>query len=133
MLSLSVKNIEDFVQKLGLDEFDLTNSSMDGSGDYVVTLDPDVNFSTVKKHILKNPVLNKKIVNQGVLFTEIYDTIWVEGHRVQVAILVECGIGKLGTKIKMMVKSVEAVVNGQLKQFLSFESYKSYCDLLQES
>ena len=40
-------------------------------------------------------------------------------------------MGKVGTKIKVMVKSVEAEVNGKMKQFLSFESYKNYSELIQ--
>lgn len=133
MLSLSIKDIEDFVSRIGLEDFDTSNFSTDASGDYVIALDPDTKFSTVKRSILNNVVMRKKIVNQGVLFTEIFDTIWVEGHRVQVGILAECGIGKIGTKIKIMVKSVEAPINGQMKQFLSFESYKNYRDLIQQS
>ena len=41
-------------------------------------------------------------------------------------------MGKVGTKIKMMVKSLDALVNGQMKQFLSFESYKNYSELIQK-
>ena len=132
MLSLSVKNIDDFVSKLGLDDFDTSNSSMDASGDFVSVLDPDTGYEVVRRRILNNKVVSKKIVNQGVLFTELFDTLWIDGYRVNIAILVECGMGKVGTKIKMMVKSLDALVNGQMKQFLSFESYKNYSELIQK-
>lgn len=131
MLSLSVKNIEDFTLRIGLEDYDTSNVSSDSTGDYIMSLDPDIEFESVKRRILNNPVMSKKIVNQGVLFTELFDTIWVDGFRTHIAILVECGMGKVGTKIKVMVKSVEAEVNGKMKQFLSFESYKNYSELIQ--
>ena len=131
MLSLSVNHVQDFLTKLGLDEFDTSNYSIDSSGDYIIVIDPDTDFSKVRNRILKNKALNKKVVNQGILFVELFDTLWIDGNRVKVAILAECGSGKIGTKVKIMVKSVDVLVKGQMKQFLGFNAYKNYLEIAQ--
>lgn len=131
MLSLTKKNIEDYLIRLGLEDFDTTNTTIDESGNLIVSFDPDLEFKGVRKKLLNNPLVVKKINSQGILSVELYDTIWVEGNEVHIATLFEVGTGKIGTRVKMIVKYVKALVNGQMKQFLGFEAYNNYYEMLQ--
>lgn len=129
---LSLKNIETVLNRLHLLDFNMANASSDDSGDFISVFDPDTKFSTVKGAIQNDKIFRSKIVNIGQLFVDIEDIIWVDGNKVLVAISFEQGIGAFGTKVKMMVKHIDAVVDGNVKSFLSFEAYNSYLKISAE-
>ena len=128
---LTLATVEAFLSKVGYSEFNTSNISIDSTGDYLITIDPDADFQRFRKLILKNPVLNKKIVDQGLNFVEIVDTVYFNDLRAKISVLSSVGLGGSGVKIKMLVKIVEAPVKGQLKKFLGFGAYEEYRDLVQ--
>lgn len=123
---LSLGNIDVIMNRLHLLDFNASNVEMDQSGDFISVFDPDAQFGVVRRAIQSNTVFRKKIINMGQLFVDIEDTIWIDGNKVLVAVTFEQGIGAFGTKVKMMVKHLDVVVEGQMKSFLSFEAYNSY-------
>lgn len=127
---LSLKNIDDFMMKIGVD-FNSSVSTKDTFGDLITAVDPDCDFSLVKKSIIKNINVNKKIVNQGLNFVEIFDCLWIDGDRINTAMFISAGSGGSGTSAKIMVKSIDTFANGKVRKFLSFESLSEYKAMIQ--
>jgi hypothetical protein len=125
---LSRKLIDDFTQRMGLDDIEFTLMDKDMSGDIIAMFSPDTDFITVKDAIDKYSPYRSKIVDNGIEYVEIYDTVYIEGLRTKVAYLVSTGEQGFGVLIKAMTKSVECYVGGELKSFLSFEAMKAYKD-----
>ena len=132
---LSVKNLEDFISKVKYEDFDTSGAQVDDSGDLLTVVDSESRFLVIKKKVMENPILNKKIVSNGVDHVELVDdNVWIDGNRVRLAILVSPIISNTdtGVSIKMMVKTVEATINGETKMFLGFESYRAYKEMVQK-
>ena len=132
---LSVKNLEDFISKVKYEDFDTSGAQVDDSGDLLTVVDSESRFLVIKKKVMENPILNKKIVSNGVDHVELVDdNVWIDGNRVRLAILVSPIISNTdtGVSIKMMVKTVEATINGEKKMFLGFESYRAYKEMVQK-
>lgn len=129
---LSLKNMETILNRLHLLDFNIVNTKIDESGDFISVFDPDTNFASVRVAIQSDKIFRGKIVDMGQLFVDIEDIIWIDGNKVSVAISFEKGIGAFGTTMKMMVKHIDAVVDGNIKSFLSFEAYNSYLKISAE-
>ena len=123
---LSNKIAEDFVQRLGLYDVEFTASESDASGDIIAVFAPDTTFQTVKDAIDRYVPYRSKIVDNGLNFIEIHDNIFVDGLRTRVAYLIAEGDMGYGVVIKVMTKTVDCFINGELKSFLSFEAMKEY-------
>lgn len=129
---LSVGNIEVLMNRLHLLDFNASNVSLDKSGDFISVFDPDTHFAVVKRAIQSNKIFNRKITDMGQLYIDIEDSIWIDGNKVTVAVSFEQGLGAFGTKVKMMVKHLDVVVEGSVKSFLSFEAYNNYLKISSE-
>lgn len=127
---LSIKTIEDFTQRIGLYDIEFTLMENDISGDIVAMFSPNIEFAEVKASIDKYSPYRNKIVDNGIGYVEIHDIIYVEGIRTKVAYLASVGEQGFGTTIKVMTKSVDYYVDGELKSFLSFESLNAYKERL---
>lgn len=126
---LETRNIENFLQRIGINEYSLTNIEMSDSGDYIKDFETNVDFDKVKKAIIQYAPYMNKITDNGLNFVEINDTILIRGFRTKVMYRIEKG-ENLGTVIKIMVKTVDAIVNGKPKQFLGFKALNNYIDTL---
>lgn len=131
-MELSVQQLENLMTRIGVDEFDSTNKTVDPSGDFLEVIDPATNFGKVRRKILENVVVSKYIANQGINFVELYYPLWVDGFKAEVAIYFTIGPAKSGLKVKMVTKSLIAQVNGTTKRFLGFEAYNNYVSLLKK-
>lgn len=129
---LSVGNIEVLMNRLHLLDFNVLNVELDKSGDFISVFDPDTQFAVVKRAVQNNKVFNRKITGIGQLYIDIEDSIWIDGNKVTVAISFEQGLGAFGTKVKMMVKHLDVVIEGAVKSFLSFEAYNNYLRISSE-
>lgn len=123
---LSVGNVETLMNRLHLFDFNASNVEIDESGDYISVFDPDTDFEKVKRAIQNDKIFRMKVTNIGQLFVDLENTIWINGNKVLVSITIEKGIGAFGTKVKMMVRYLDVVIDGSIKSFLSFEAYNSY-------
>ena len=123
---LSIRNIEDFMDRIGFYDSNFSVSKKDSFGDILCVFDPDSKYEDVKRALENSRPMRNKVVNSGVKYSEIHDTIYVDGNKVSVSILCEEGDNGFGLSVKMMVKSIDYMINGQVKSFLGFESLKSY-------
>lgn len=127
---LGINNIEDFVSKLGLIDVKFNIIQKDSFGDLIVAYDPDVEYKKIRKAIMDNRDTRNNIVDSGLKFYEITETLYIEGYKTVVAVLCEEGSNGMGTVIKMMVKHIEYPIGSEIKSFLSFESLKNYLNRL---
>ena len=123
---LSISHVEDFLARIGFQDINFSIIDKDSFGDILVMFDPDTEYSKIRDAVQSNRAMRNKIVDSGLNYCELNDVIYIDGNKVSVAILCEQGIGNFGTNVKMMVKSVDYVLNGEVKSFLSFESLKNY-------
>ena len=123
---LSIGNIEDFMDRIGVYDTSFSISKKDSFGDMICVFDPDTNYDSIKRAIENSRPIRNKVVSSGVKHSEVYDTVYIDGNKVNVSILCEEGDNGFGLSVKMMVKSIDYVVNGQVKSFLGFESLKTY-------
>lgn len=125
MVDVSV--IENFLQRISVD-MDLTEVDRDGYGDIVAAFNPKADFLKVRQAIHDYTPYFSKIVDNGAEFVEIRDSIYVEGSRTNISILVSTGEFHKGVMIKVMVKSVNYVIDGEVKTFTGFRALKEYKD-----
>ena len=123
---LSIGNIEDFMDRIGVYDTSFSVSKKDAFGDMISVFDPDTDYNNIKRAIENSRPIRNKVVSCGVKYSEIHDTIYIDGNKVNISILCEEGDNGFGLSVKMMVKSIDYVINGQVKSFLGFESLKSY-------
>lgn len=122
---LTINNIDDFVQTLGINEesdFNLVNVG----NDYIEVVDQNLDFNVVSNAISNNNVVFRKVIDNGVNYFVIEDTVYIEGMKTKVNYLCSKSDIGYGTTIKMIVKSIYAVVSGELKLFTGFEALNSY-------
>ena len=128
---LSIKNIDDVLDIIGYEEFNIGGTAeTDITGDFIKVFDPNTDFSVIKRKINSKINLRKKIVDNGVSYVEFNDKTYINGDRVTLDILVEQGDMGFGTNIKIMTKTVEHNINGEVKKFLSFGAKKEYLERL---
>ena len=123
---ISINHVNDFLERIGVSDMTYSVVSKDSFGDLISVFDPDFSYSTMRHAINSNRAISNKIEDSGLYHCEIHDTIYVDGNPVKISILCEQGENGFGTSIKIMVKHVSVVINGDMKSFLSFESLKSY-------
>ena len=124
---ISLTHIDDFMSRLGL-EATFTETDGDYSRDYISSFDPELNYQVVVRAINSYTPYRAKIVDNGSDFVQINDDIYVEGNKVSVSYLVQAGENGFGTRVKIMVKSVQCPINGIMKSFLGFGGMKEYLD-----
>lgn len=123
---ISINHVNDFLDRIGVSDMTYSVVSKDSFGDLISVFDPDFSYSTMRHAINSNRAISNKIEDSGLYHCEIHDTVYVDGNPVKISILCEQGENGFGTSIKIMVKHVSVVINGDMKSFLSFESLKSY-------
>ena len=123
---ISINHVNDFLERIGVSDMTYSVVSKDSFGDLISVFDPDFSYSTMRHAINSNRAISNKIEDSGLYHCEIHDTVYVDGNPVKISILCEQGENGFGTSIKIMVKHVSVVINGDMKSFLSFESLKSY-------
>lgn len=125
---LSLSNVEDFLDVIGITEYNGDIVKKDEYGDFIEVFDTEFSFDEMKLAVLENRKTRNLVVDNAYSHIEIHDTTYVEGYRVRVGILCQRGIGGFGTTIKLMVKTIEYPVNGVLKTFLGFEAVGDYLE-----
>ena len=120
-----VNILDTYSNKTGLDfDFSAVNEM---SEDYLDATDPDLDFGSVREKILSDRVLSKRVVNQTVVSVELFDTLWDnDGNKVNISVLFSKGQLGFGTRVKVLVRTIDALVNGSIKSFLSIEAYNNY-------
>lgn len=114
-----------YSNRLGMDwEFSAVNSS---SEDYFDATAPDIDFNDVRAKILSDKVLCKRIVNQTIASLEFRDTLWdADGNKLNISVILSTGGMGFGMRAKVLVRTVDAVISGGVKSFLSVEAYRNY-------
>lgn len=123
---LTVNLIEDFLQRVGLDDFDVGNVKVDISGDIIVAFDPDTRIEDVISAVEAYRPYRVRMVDNGSNFVEVHDTVYVSGMPVKVAYLCCEGESGFGTIVKIMVKSISCAIRGEMKTFLGFDDLRRY-------
>ena len=123
---LQVSNIEEFIQRLGVEEFNPQLVAKSSHGDFIEVFDPDLDFDEVKSRADSYRPVYSRITDSGVDFFQVKDTIFVDGERTKVSYLVIRGENKFGTSAKILVNQVESYVGGELRVFLGFEDKEQY-------
>ena len=121
-----MNHIEDFLSRIGITEMNFSVVDKDSFGDIITVFDPDTDYEDIRKSVIGNRAMRNKMVDSGLNYCEIHDTIYVDGNKTVVAILCEEGNSGFGTNIKIMVKRVDFMDGSEMKSFLSFESMKNY-------
>ena len=121
--------LDGLLSRISID-MDYSVTSRDPFGDLFIVFNPDYKFSDIKSGIMDYPPLRNKIIDTGNNFLELCDTIYIDGNRTCIGVLLSIGNQGFGTQIKIMVKYVDYSVSddGRIKRFLSFASLKSYKD-----
>lgn len=117
--------LNSYVARMGFDaDFSGVNEASD---DYLDVIDPDLDFDAVRAKILKDFVLSKRVVNQTIISVELFDTTWdAEGNKINVVVLLSKGSLGFGTRAKVLVKTIDVMIGGSVKSFLSIEAYNNY-------
>lgn len=123
---LGISHVDDFLMRISVQDMNYSVTSKDTFGDLISVFDPDTSYKEIDKAIQNSRPMRNKITDSGLNYTEISDDLYIDGYKVRVSILCEQGDNGFGTSIKIMVKTVEAFLDGEMKSFLSFESMKSY-------
>lgn len=123
---LSIKVIEDFVQRMGLDEMNFSLVDSDEYGDIVAALDPDTDFEKVRAAINNYTPYARKIKDNGLNFYQIDNTIYVNGLKTDVSFMCTKGTNGRGTLIKVRTKSVTCSFDGDVKVFTGFRGLDEY-------
>ena len=123
MLTYNV--ISDFLDRIGVTDFNFSDVK---AGDLISFIDPDCSFNSIKNGILSFRPYRNKVVDNGVKFIEVVDTIYVDGLKTVVSYLFTEGDGGFGTIAKAMIKRIDCVINGELRSFLSSEDMRLYKD-----
>ena len=114
-----------YMNRIGVDcDFSAVKEASD---DYIDVTDPDINFGDVRQKILADTVLSKRLVNQTVASLELFDTMWDnEGNKINISVILSIGDLGFGLKAKAMVRTIDTMINGNVKSFLSIEAYNNY-------
>lgn len=123
---LSLKVVEEFVQRMGLNEMNFSLTDKDEYGDIIAALDPDTDFSVVREAINNYTPYSRNIVDNGLNFYQIDITTYVDGVKTNVAFLCSKNNNGNGTLIKVRVKSLVYSFDGNVKVFTGFRAMEEY-------
>lgn len=125
---LSLKHINDFVSRLPVDDLpDFGDNVIIGS-DLVECYAPDFDFSNLNDAIRSYNPYRSRIIDNGVDFVELNDTIYIDGLKVDVRYLVSKGSYGSGTIVKIVTDAVYAFVNGEYRTFSGFNTYNAFVE-----
>jgi hypothetical protein len=125
---LDVKYINDFIARLSLDENPDFGDNIVLSGDLVECYAPDFDFSILNDAIRAYNPYRARIIDNGVDFLELNDTIYVDGLKVDVRHYFAQGAYGSGTVVKLVTDAVYAFVKGEYRTFSGFNTYNAFVD-----
>lgn len=124
MLSMNI--VDSYLSRIGITDITFSVVGSDATGDLLTLIDPDFSFNTVKDAISKS-FLNSRIIDNGREFIELEDNMYINGDKVVVDILINKYYSNgTGVQIKLMVKRLYHVIDGEMKEFLGFGDLKQY-------
>ena len=124
---LDVSYIDNFISRLPIDDMDFGDNVI-SDGDVVECYAPDYDFSIINNAVRGYRPYSSKIIDNGVTYVEIKDTIYVDGLKTDVRYLFIQGDFGKGTRVKMITDCVYAYINHEVKQFSGFNTYSAYVD-----
>nr|DAP72976.1 MAG TPA: hypothetical protein [Caudoviricetes sp.] len=127
-MMLDVKYINDFIARLSLDENPDFGDNIVLSGDLVECYAPDFDFSILNDAIRAYNPYRARIIDNGVDFLELNDTIYVDGLKVDVRHYFAQGAYGSGTVVKLVTDAVYAFVKGEYRTFSGFNTYNAFVD-----
>lgn len=123
---LSVKVVEEFVNRMGLSDMNFSLVDTDEYGDIIAVLDPDTDFAKVREAINNYAPYSRNIVDNGLNFYQIDTTIYVDGVKTNVSYFCSKNNDGRGTLIKVRVKSLVYSFDGNVKVFTGFRAMEEY-------
>ena len=125
MLDFNV--IRDFLSRVDIDSSDFTVKD-NMTKDYMEAFCPDMDFRQVFNTIYKFRPYYASMVDNGKDFIEVSQEKYIGEYLVTLSFLVTTDEFNSGTVIKVLVKKVTAVVDGDLKVFLGFTALDDYIE-----
>nr|DAR68428.1 MAG TPA: hypothetical protein [Caudoviricetes sp.]DAT60763.1 MAG TPA: hypothetical protein [Bacteriophage sp.] len=125
---LSFKHVNDFISRLPIDTLPDFGDNVVSSGDLVECYAPDFNFSVLNTAIRSYNPYSSKIIDNGVDFVELNDTIYVDGLKVDVRYYVSKGAYGSGTIVKLVTDAVYSFVKGEYRTFSGFNTYNAFIE-----
>ena len=127
-MMLDVKYINDFIARLSLDENPDFGDNIVLSGDLVECYAPDYDFNNLNKAIREYNPYRARIIDNGVDFLELNDTIYVDGLKVDERYYFAQGAYGSGIVVKLVTDAVYAFVKGEYRTFSGFNTYNAFVD-----
>lgn len=120
--------IDKLIYKADIDDIGDGVVTVNDTGDHVKYFNPDMRYLDVRRKILENPVLAKKVYdsdNSGVFMN--WET-YQGSSKVFYTMFVGVGELGVGTRIEAYTKRIRYFSDSGEKEFISFESLKKYLD-----
>ena len=125
MLDFTV--IRNFLSRIDIDSSDFIVRD-NTTNDYMEAFCPDMDFRQVFNAVYKFRPYYASMVDSGKDFIEVSQEKYFGEYLATLSILVTTGEYDSGTVVKVLVKKVTAVINGDLRVFLGFSALDDYIE-----